>query len=68
MVNVYRCRWWIITSDAIKYLDLLNSKDLSSYDYISAQNEYVNNEDKLIKLLGNGADWKTWKRYSLQHM
>ena len=49
--------------DAIsKYLNLLRSKDLSSFDYISAQNEYVNEDEKLIKLLGNGADWKLMRR------
>lgn len=45
-----------------KYLTLLKSNDLSSYDYISAQNEYVHEDEKLIKLLGNGADWKLMKK------
>ena len=45
-----------------KYLTLLKSNDLSSYDYISAQNEYVHEDEKLIKLLGNGADWKLMRR------
>ena len=45
-----------------KYLTLLQSNDLSSYDYISAQNEYVHEDEKLIKLLGNGADWKLMKK------
>ncbi len=45
-----------------KYLDLLESNDLSSFDYISAQNEYVNDEEKLIKLLGIGADWKLMRK------
>lgn len=49
--------------DAInKYLNLLASKDLSSFDYISAQNEYVDDDDKLIKLLGSGADWRLMRK------
>lgn len=45
-----------------KYIDLLVIKDFSSFDYISAQNEYVNEDEKLIKLLGNGADWKLMRK------
>lgn len=45
-----------------KYLNLLSSKDMSSFDYISAQNEYVNDDDKLIKLLGNGAEWRLMRK------
>lgn len=49
--------------DAInKYLDLLNSKDLSSYDYISAQNEFINDENRILKIVGNGAKWKLMRR------
>lgn len=49
--------------DAInKYLNLLMTKDFSSFDYISAHNEYVNEDEKLIKLLGNGADWKLMRK------
>lgn len=45
-----------------KYLNLLASKDLSSFDYISCQNKYVNNEGELIKLLGNGAEWRLLRK------
>lgn len=49
--------------DAInKYLDLLNSKDLSSYDYISAQNEFINDKNRILKIIGNGAEWKNMKK------
>lgn len=49
--------------DAInKYINLLASKDLSSFDYISAQNEYVDENDNLIKLLGKGAEWRLMKK------
>ncbi|PJJ11115.1 glycosyltransferase involved in cell wall biosynthesis [Flavobacterium sp. 1] len=49
--------------DAInKYINLLANNDFSSFDYISAQNEYVNEDEKLIKLLGNGADWKLMRK------
>ncbi len=44
------------------YINLLDSKDLSSFDYISAQNEYVDDDDKLIKLLGKGAEWSLMRR------
>lgn len=52
----------LLPNSIYKYLHLINSKDLSSYDYISAQNEYINDENKLIKLLGNGAKWKLMRR------
>lgn len=53
----------VLLPDSInKYLNLLTSKDFSSFDYISAQNEYVNDDEKLIKLLGNGADWKLMRK------
>jgi glycosyltransferase involved in cell wall biosynthesis len=45
-----------------KYLNLLDSKDLSSFDYISAQNEFINEDNKLLKLVGKGADWRLMRR------
>lgn len=49
--------------DAInKYLTLLKSKDFSSYDYISAQNEFVNQHDKLLKIIGKGAEWNLMRK------
>ena len=45
-----------------KYLTLLKSNDLSSYDYISAQNEFVNNQDKILKIIGKGAEWSLMRR------
>lgn len=49
--------------DAIhKYLNLLQCKDFSSYDYISAQNQYLNEYDKVIKILGNGAEWNLMRK------
>lgn len=45
-----------------KYVNLLASQDFSSFDYISAQNEYVDSNDKLIKLLGEGAEWKLLRK------
>ncbi len=49
--------------DAInKYINLLLSKDFSSFDYISAQNEYVNEDEKIIKLLGTGASWALMRK------
>lgn len=45
-----------------KYLNLLEFKDLSSFDYISAQNEFVNEDHKLLKLVGKGAEWKLMRK------
>ena len=45
-----------------KYLTLLQSNDLSSYDYISAQNEFVNQHDKILKIIGKGAEWSLMRR------
>lgn len=52
-----------LLSNALKqYLNLLNKDNFSSYDYISAQNEYVNHDNQIIKLLGNGANWDIMKK------
>lgn len=49
--------------DAIsKYLDLLSSKDLSSFDYISAKNEFINEDGQLLKLVGKGAEWSLMRK------
>jgi len=44
----------ILLPDAIKnYLNAINStNDINSYDYICAQNEYVDNTGKLLKIMG----------------
>ncbi|MCF0048435.1 glycosyltransferase [Dyadobacter sp. LJ53] len=39
------------------YIDFLQSIDSSKCDYISAHNEYLNVDGKLLKLLGKGAQW-----------
>lgn len=69
-INVAKGEWIMflgaddeLLPDSInKYLNLLASKDLSSFDYISAQNEYVNDDGKLIKLLGKGAEWRLLRK------
>jgi glycosyltransferase involved in cell wall biosynthesis len=49
--------------DAIsKYLDLLNSKDFSSFDYISAQNDFINEDHQILKLVGKGAIWSLMRK------
>lgn len=45
-----------------KYLNLLNSKDFSSFDYISAQNEFINEYNQLLKLVGKGAEWRLMRK------
>jgi glycosyltransferase involved in cell wall biosynthesis len=45
-----------------KYLNLLNSKDFSSFDYISAQNEFINQYNQLLKLVGKGAEWSVMRK------
>ena len=45
-----------------EYLNLIQSKDLSLFDYISAQNEYINNDNKVIKILGCGTEWKLMRK------
>jgi len=52
----------LLPNSLIEYLNLIQTKDLTLFDYISAQNEYINNDNKLIKLLGNGAEWKLMRR------
>jgi len=53
----------ILLPNALKsYIDLLENKDISNYDYISGINEYVNKNGILLKLLGKGAEWKLMKK------
>jgi len=44
------------------FLEFLSSENSSSYDYISAHNHFVNSEGVLLKLLGEGAEWKLMRR------
>lgn len=44
------------------YINLLNSKDFKNFDYISGNNEYINKNGNLIKILGNGAGWKLMRK------
>ncbi len=45
------------------YLSLLKSKDFSDYDYISSKNEYVDNQGRVLKILGEPASWNLMKKY-----
>jgi glycosyltransferase involved in cell wall biosynthesis len=45
-----------------EYLNLINSKQLSTYDYISANNEYIDNSGKLLKILGKSANWSNMRK------
>lgn len=41
------------------YLDVIRSTDnINTYDYICAHNEYIDNNGKLLKLLGAAPEWK----------
>jgi len=44
------------------YCNLLRTKDFSNFDYISAHNKYVDNKNKLLKILGNGAEWNLMRK------
>jgi glycosyltransferase involved in cell wall biosynthesis len=53
----------ILFPEAISdYVNLLGTKDLSQFDYISAYNEYVDKSGKLLKILGGNAYWKNMKK------
>lgn len=46
------------------YLNTIkNTADIDSYDYICAHNEYVNEEGKLLKVLGEEPKWNKMRRY-----
>ena len=46
------------------YLDYLrNLEDSHTYDYICAHNEYVNEKNKVIKIIGKEPSWGNMKRY-----
>ena len=44
-----------------QYLSYLETIDSSSYDYISAQNEFINDSGRLLKIVGKGAQWSLMK-------
>jgi glycosyltransferase involved in cell wall biosynthesis len=53
----------ILLPNALKeYVILLENHDLSSYDYISARNVYIDQNAKTIKLFGDNANWNKMKK------
>ncbi|WP_286778603.1 MULTISPECIES: glycosyltransferase family 2 protein [Sphingobacterium] len=44
------------------YLESFEANDLSSYDFISAHNQYVNNTGVVLKILGDSADWNRLRK------
>lgn len=45
------------------YLDVIRSTDnINTYDYICAHNEYIDNNGKLLKLLGAAPEWKFFRK------
>lgn len=45
------------------YLELIsNNNNLNKYDYISAQNQYIDKNGTILKILGNGASWNQMKK------
>lgn len=47
----------LIKSSLKHYFNVINSIDAKCYDYISARNQYVDVDGKLIKVFGAPADW-----------
>ena len=46
-----------------KYLSFIKkTPNIDSYDYICAQNEYVDNKGKLLMILGNQPEWKFMRK------
>lgn len=46
-----------------EYLSLIRkTPNIDSYDYICAQNEYVDNNGKLLMILGNPPEWKFMRK------
>lgn len=54
----------ILLSNAVStYLNTIkNTADIDSYDYICAHNEYVNEEGKLLKVLGEEPKWRKMRK------
>ncbi|MHA4741413.1 glycosyltransferase family 2 protein [Dyadobacter sp. MSC1_007] len=68
-IKVARGRWIMflgaddkLLPNAIdSYLNYLESTDSSEFDYISARNEFINDRGRLLKIVGNGAQWSLMK-------
>lgn len=53
----------LLLPDALNsYLELINNIDMSGYDYICANNEYIDKSGKLLKVIGAPAEWKVMRR------
>lgn len=56
----------ILLPDALQtYLEVIENTDVEDIDYICAQNEYVDKNGKLLKLLGTNANWKGMRKMML---
>ncbi|MGQ1946424.1 glycosyltransferase family 2 protein [Geofilum sp. OHC36d9] len=52
----------LLTNAIEKFLNVISRPNIYSYDYICAFNEYVDNDGKLLKLLGGSGEWRYMRR------
>lgn len=53
----------LLRNSLITYLEFLKKQNSNDYDYVCAQNEYLNLDDKLIKVIGREPKWNVMKYY-----
>ena len=53
----------LLKNSLLSYLKFLKERDSSNYDYVCAQNEYLNWDDEFIKDIGKAPKWKAMKYY-----
>ncbi len=53
----------LLSNALSKYLKLIESIDYKKIDYISARNEYIDNNGNVLMTLGEPYSWKKFKKY-----
>lgn len=53
----------LLENSLLTYLNFLRERNSSDYDYVCAQNEYINLDNKFIKYIGKEPKWKAMKYY-----
>jgi glycosyltransferase involved in cell wall biosynthesis len=53
----------LLKNSLLTYLEFLRERNSCDYDYVCAQNEYINLDGKFIKYIGKEPKWKAMKYY-----
>lgn len=60
----------LLPNALMRYLNFIEeTKDINSFDYICAQNEYTDKNGRILKIIGEKFDWKVFrKRMDVAHV